>query len=263
MNFKKIIPERFRKRIGRSIKVARYLGYKYECPFCGHKTNDFYPIGLDIPILSKKKVSGAGRRNGGCYKCHSGDRERLVYAYLVHKFNLYERPKDIRILHIAPEENISKKIIDNGFNNYICGDLFAEGYNYPDYVQNIDVLSIPFGDNHFDLIICNHVLEHIDRDTDAMGELYRVLKVKGKAILQVPLSKNSTRTFEDVKIKDPKEREVKFGQSDHVRLYGSDFGDRLESIGFSVQHSNLFQEFSKFGIAKDEDIYIASKLSYE
>ena len=123
----------------------------------------------------------------------------------------------------------------------------------------IDVLNIPFDPNYFDLIICNHVLEHIQNDIDAMKELFRVLKLNGKAILQVPISKNSEKTFEDFSVTDPKERENIFGQFDHVRIYGQDYTKRLESVGFSVECINISKEFSKYGLAIDEDIFIVTK----
>ncbi|MGV6861388.1 MAG: class I SAM-dependent methyltransferase [Putridiphycobacter sp.] len=177
----------------------------------------------------------------------------------MNELDLFNQPKDIKILHLAPERNISRILHNHGFKNYVCGDLFTEGYSYPDYVQNMNVLNIPFGDNHFDLIICNHLLEHVPNDLDAMKELFRVLKPNGKAILQVPISKNSEKTFEDFSITDPKEREIVFGQFDHVRIYGQDYPERLESIGFSVKRVNITGEYPKFGLASDEDIFIGYK----
>lgn len=196
--------------------------------------------------------------NGGCYKCNSSDRERFIYTYLTGKLNIFEN-KNLKILHLAPEKNISSALNKIGFNNYICGDLFTEGYHYPDYVKNMNVLNIPFEDNYFDLIICNHLLEHIPNDTDAMKELYRVLNSNGEAILQVPISKNSDTTFEDFSVTDSKEREVVFGKFDHLRIYGQDYSDRLNFVGFKIERINISKEFPKYGLVLDEDIFIGKK----
>jgi SAM-dependent methyltransferase len=146
-----------------------------------------------------------------------------------------------------------------GFNNYVCGDLFAEGCAYPSYVQNMNVLTLPFQAETFDVVICNHLLEHVIEDLDAMRQIYQVLKFGGIAILQVPFSLNSDRTHEDRFITDPKEREKQFGQFDHVRIYGLDYFDRLKSAGFGIQRLNIFSEFSDNGLCKEEDIFLGSK----
>ena len=103
---------------------------------------------------------------------------------------------------------------------------------------------MPFEDNFFDFILCNHVLEHIVDDTKAMKELYRVLKRKGIAILQVPINVGRDKTFEDNNITTKKERIEKFGQYDHVREYGLDYYKKLESIGFSVEKNNYASKFN-------------------
>ena len=251
---KKLIPSKIKQQI----KLALHSGNNYQCPICGYKSKDLYPIGIDVPVLNEKQVVGAGLRNGGCYKCQSSDRERLVFTYLTKKLNILKN-KNLKILHLAPEKNISRILSEVGFNKYICGDLFTEGYQYPDYVQNMNVLNIPFEDNYFDLIICNHLLEHVPNDIDAMKELNRVLSNKGKAILQVPISKNSDDTFEDFNVTDSKEREAVFGQFDHLRIYGQDYSDRLNSVGFNVERINISKEFPKYGLVLDEDIYIGNK----
>lgn len=252
---KKIIPIILRNKI----KLALHSGNEYQCPICEYHAKDLYLIGKDIPVLKEKEIIGAGLRNAGCYKCHSSDRERLIYIYLKNKLNIFNQPRNIKILHLAPEKNISKALFSHGYENYICGDLFTEGYSYPEYVQNMNVLNIPFKDNHFDLIICNHLLEHVPSDTEAMKELFRVLSSGGKAILQVPISKNSEKTFEDFSITEPKEREMVFGQFDHIRIYGQDYIDRLQSVGFKTERINISKEYIKYGVAQDEEIFIGYK----
>lgn len=252
---KKLIP----RNIKRKVNLLLHRGSKYTCPFCNYSSKDLSLIGLDLPVLKKRHVVGAGRRFGGCYKCGSTDRERLVYIILKERFNILSGNKEKAILHIAPERLVSNKLLDFGFKNYICGDLFTEGYRYPDHVKNINILHIPYSDNTFDLVICNHVLEHIPNDMDAMKELQRVLRPGGKAILQVPISKNSLKTFEDFSINDPKEREKVFGQFDHVRIYGQDYVDRLAGSGFMVNRINISKEYANFGLNPEEDVFIGEK----
>ncbi|MFK5976874.1 MAG: methyltransferase domain-containing protein [Sulfurovum sp.] len=253
---KKIIPSKIKQKI----KLFLHKGNSYLCPFCGYSSKDLAPIGYDFPVIIEKQVIGAGKRDAGCYKCGSIDRERLVYIYLKHIMKIFNnKGKQLKILHFAPEKNLSKTILDFGFNDYTCGDLFTEGYSYPNSVKNINVLNISYNEKTFDLIICNHILEHIPNDIDAMKELFRVLKNGGKAILQVPISKNTDKTFEDFSITEPNQREIVFGQFDHIRIYGQDYSKRLSSVGFSVERFNFSGEYSQYGFNEDEDIFIAKK----
>ena len=123
---------------------------------------------------------------------------------------------------------------------------------------------MPFEDNFFDLILCNHVLEHVDNDKKAMQELYRVLNKNGTAILQVPIDLERKKTFEDVNVKTRQERMEKFGQYDHLRIYGSDYYKKLEKIGFQVEQKRYASKFSeteikKYGIVEHEIIPICKK----
>lgn len=248
------------KILWQQVKLFIHKGNKYTCPFCNYSSKDLSQIGNDFPVLIEKQVIGGGKRSAGCYKCKSDDRERLIYLFLKEKIKLFESDNEKNILHIAPEINLSKKIIDHRFKQYVCGDLFtSERYEYPTYVESIDILNITYSDNSFDLIICSHVLEHIPNDLDAMKELYRVLKVGGLAILQVPISKNSSCTIENFSIKNPKQRELYFGQYDHVRIYGQDYISRLKESGFKATRINISDEYTNAGLNKDEDIFICEK----
>ncbi|MEQ9404274.1 MAG: methyltransferase domain-containing protein [Cyclobacteriaceae bacterium] len=237
-----------------------HRGSRNECPFCGFKSNGWAITGIDVPVLKERQVIGAGRRNAACYQCDSDDRERLVYLFLKDYLNLFD-DTDLKrsILHIAPEPNLEKKIsrLDH---EYICGDLFEAGYEYPEYVLNMDVQKLPFEEGSFDLIICNHVLEHVENDHQAMSELYRVLRPSGKAILQVPISENIQLTLEDSSIQNPDERTKLFGQSDHVRLYGKDYVNRLEKNGFKVNQINISRNYPEYGLNPKEDIFLGEKL---
>ncbi len=142
---------------------------------------------------------------------------------------------------------------------YITTDL-----NSPIADVKADICDLPFSNNEFDFIICNHVLEHIPDDTKAMQELYRILKPGGLAILQVPYNSDLEKTFEDDSITDPKERARIFGQYDHVRVYGMDYFEKLRSIGFKVEAVDYTKKFSdqdiqKFRLALGELIPVCRK----
>ena len=127
-----------------------------------------------------------------------------------------------------------------------------------------DLLDLPFQDEEFDVVFCNHVLEHIIEDKKAMKELYRVLKPGGWGILQVPLKRANSETYEDFSITDPKERQIHFGQYDHVRWYAMDYFTRLESVGFEVEILEYSKTFSKkeqmrYGLSENEILPIVRK----
>lgn len=122
----------------------------------------------------------------------------------------------------------------------------------------------PCKDNLFDVIICCHVLEHILDDVAAMRELCRVLKPGGLAFLQSPLDLKRVTTFEDSQCVTPEDRARAFGQSDHVRIYGLDYKDRLEKAGFTVRVDEYVktlapESIDRYGLAASESLYICTK----
>lgn len=232
---------------------------KFHCPFCGQDSRKFLPFGLDIPVLKEKNVVGSGYRlSATCPNCGSIDRERLIYLYLKNKKgDLFS--KNLKVLHVAPEGNLQKVLLTQPNIDYLSADL-----NSSLATAKMDITNIQYQNNFFDVIICNHVLEHVPDDRKAMAELYRVLKPGGWAILQVPISLSLNQTYEDPMVTSPEEREKVFGQSDHVRIYAKDYKDRLEEVGFSVEVYSSAKEFGesairKYGLSKDENIYICSK----
>lgn len=241
--------------------LIKNFGFKYKCPFCGYHARKLLSIGHNFPVIKEKEIIGCGKRNAKCTKCGSTDKERLVFMYLNKHMNFFT-DSNKSVLHVAPEPNLSKQFFKHQFKEYICGDFFAPGYEdaYPDYVKNINILNIPYRDNYFDAVICNHVLEHVEDDIKGMSEIFRVLKKGGFAILQVPISYKINKTYEDFSITDSKCREDAFGQCDHVRIYGPDYVDRLKSIGFNVDViSNLAETHPKAGLNKKENIFICRK----
>jgi SAM-dependent methyltransferase len=239
------------RQVRRGLQVVAHLGTRYTCPLCGYRSRSHKWIGVASSVLT-------GRRRAGCYNCGATDRERLVFTYLAEEFRLFTS-RERRILHIAPEACLSSRIRKHNFQQYVCGDKFAPGYHYPSHVINLDVLQLPFADNSFDLVICNHVLEHIQDDRAAMRELLRVLSPGGQAILQVPFAKHEPKTYEDPTVTDPKRREQLFGQHDHVRLYGSDYGERLEAAGFTLRLAHLAHRFPRYALSLDEPLFVCAK----
>ena len=130
----------------------------------------------------------------------------------------------------------------------------------------MDIHQIPFDANTFDVAFCNHVMEHVDDDIKAMSELHRVLKPGGWAIIQSPQDWSRATTFEDSSITDPKERERLFWQDDHVRLFGRDYGQRLEKGGFNVTEDRFVmdeltpEEVKRFALPASEIIYFCQKV---
>jgi len=243
-----------------------YVGDKYYCPFCGGRFRKMLSCGLDVPVLKEMKVVGAGyRANAICPRCRSTDRERLLYVYLKNKRRI--DTNGLKLLHVAPERNLQEALMEYPNIDYVGGDLtlpLGDQQWVISIMIRMDITNIPCRDSVFDGIICSHVLEHVPDDCTAMCELFRVLKPGGWGILQVPISQCLDRTYEDIRIKTAKEREERFGQVDHVRIYGLDYEDRLESAGFHVSVYSYAEEHgesetSRYGLSRNEHVYVCTK----
>lgn len=241
-------------------RVAEVFSRRYECPFCQGKFKRFRPYGVNNPVL-KNVIGGGYRLNAICPRCKSLDRDRLYYLYLVRIADILGSKRKIRLLHIAPEPLIEKVLKGAGNIEYVSGDLYAK-----DVMVKMDIINIPYGDNCFDCIICNHVLEHVLDDRKAMSEIYRILKPNRWAMLQVPILKDIEQTLEDNHIVTEEARERAFGQTDHVRIYGADYIERLEQAGFDVElfswceaREFLNKTKSDYSLIKEELLYICHK----
>ena len=241
------------------IRKARFLGSKYYCPICDSMVRKFRPYGFKFPVLTEKNIIGGGYRlNAQCPVCKSTDRERLLYLYLSNKTSLFT--EQVKLLHVAPEPALSAFIEKHSNIDYLTADI-----NSDSVMVKMDITEIDYPDKSFDVIICNHVLEHIIDDSKAMSELHRVLKSGGWGILQVPMSLSLTTTYEDFSITDPTEREQVFGQSDHVRIYAVDYLDRLRDAGFQVNPFEWWTDKAfadsnnKHGLLQDECIFVVRK----
>jgi len=254
-----LIPKNQRIKLKRYINKVRFFGLRYKCPMCGSYLKKLKPFGLKIPVLNEKNVIGGGYRlNTKCPVCYSTDRERLLYLYLSKKKFFTSVAK---VLHVAPESELSRIIKMYPNINYLTADISAN-----DVMVKMDITQIQYPADTFDVIICNHVLEHIVDDRKAMSELYRVMKPGGWGILQVPISLSLDKTYEDVSITNPSKREQIFGQSDHVRIYAIDYLDRLKEVGFEISIFDWLEEDklfcgkdNKYALLQFEKIFVVKK----
>ena len=222
-------------------------GDRYTDPIDGKSYKKFLPYGY-----------GEQRPNVLAPGTLSLERHRLLWLYLKYKTDFFIAKK--KVLHIAPEQcflPIFKKM-DN--LDYTTADLYS-----PIVDVKADILDLPFEDNSFDVVFCNHVLEHIEDDTKAMRELYRVLKPKGIGIFQVPQDLSLENTYEDFSITSEEERKKHFGQYDHVRIYGNDYFDRLQKVGFTVKEVDYSKTVSagivdKYRITPGEILPVCFKI---
>lgn len=254
----KYIPAKVFRKISSVYVRMKFSGASYACPLCGGSYKDFFPAGFDFPVLKELDIVGGGyREHVRCPGCNSSDRDRLFFLYLRDVLNV--EIQKLHILHVAPEEKIQRylKSLKNIEHESIdIGSKIAD--------KKMDIQHIDYPDATFDVVLCNHVLEHIVDDQKAIRELYRVLKVGGIAILQVPISMKLEKTYEDFTIVSPKDRETFFGQDDHVRVYARDYKDRLIAGGFSVKVVPYAHEIGedlaqKYSLNLREALYVCTK----
>ncbi len=223
-----------------------FKGNRFTDPIDGKSYRKFLPYGY-----------GKQRLNALSPGTLSLERHRQMWLYLQRETDFFSAP--LKVLHIAPEQEFLRRFKKLPNLDYISADLFS-----PIVDVKADLLDLPFEDNSFDVVFCNHVLEHIEDDHQAMRELYRVLRTGGWGILQVPLKNANQETYEDFTITDPKERQKHFGQYDHVRWYGMDYFTRLADAGFEVETLYYSLQFSteeqkRFGLIADEILPVVRK----
>ncbi|MDN5627838.1 MAG: class I SAM-dependent methyltransferase [Weeksellaceae bacterium] len=232
--------------LARPVIYQIFKGNNFYDPIDGRSYRRFLPYGY-----------GKQRANALSPGTLSLERHRQMWLYLQNETQFFT--EKLKVLHIAPEQEFLRRFKKMDNLDYTSADLFS-----PIVDVKADILDLPFADNSFDVIICNHVLGHIVDDKKAMSELYRVMKPGGWGILQVPMKNSLEKTYEDFTITDPKERQKHFGQYDHVRWYGMDYFDRLRSVGFQAEINFYSQKFSesdtkKFGLNRNEILPVVSK----
>ena len=203
-----------------------FKGTKFTDPINNKSYSYFFPYGYNKQ-----------RKNALCPGTFSLERHRLLWLYLKKETEFFN--SNNKILHFAPEQCFHK-FFKSFFKNYTSTDL-----NSPIVDIKADICNLPFNDNSFDYILCNHVLEHIYDDEKAMKEIYRVLNKNGIAILQVPIDINNNYTHEGRDIDNKQDRNKLFGQYDHLRMYGLDYFKKLKNIGFKVKNENYLSNISQ------------------
>lgn len=243
-----------RKKAAHLLREFKHRGNAVHCPICSHNYAEFLPAG---------KVR---RPNVLCPNCKSVERIRLIYLYLKRETSLLDLSREVRILHMAPEVSFYHLFRKQKNVQYTPCDFDPESLRQRLglITEQGDITQLPYDAGKFDLILCNHVLEHIPDDIKAMSELFRVMKPGGLGIFLVPIDMTMKKTFEDPSVTDPQERVEKFGQEDHVRLYGADYPERLRSVGFQVEALPYAQQFSeadqfKYGIKPHELLFVCRK----
>lgn len=232
--------------VARPILAVLLKGDKFTDPIDGKSFRMFLPYGY-----------GTQRNNVLSPSTLSLERHRLLWLYLKNETDFFSAPK--KVLHFAPEQAFYQTFRNQKNLDYTTTDLFS-----PLADVKADICDLPFDDNTYDVILCNHVLEHIPDDTKAMQELYRVLKPGGMGIFQIPQDLSRAVTFCDDSITDAKQRAAIFGQYDHVRVYGRDYFDKLRSVGFTVIEEDYTAKIApelvgKYCLAKGEIIPVCFK----
>lgn len=226
-----------------TLRKQLFVGERAFCPLCHSHLSGF--LNLHRPY------------HRWCPVCRSLQRHRLIWLFL-ERFTMITPEQPQTMLHFAPEPGLARRFAQMPYLRYITADRFDRSA-----MMRLDITTIPFDENTFDLILCSQVLEHVPNDRQAMRELYRVLKPGGSALILVPIQ--GEHTFEDATITDPLLRERYFGQFDHVRMYGTDIMQRLQQAGFQVQAVSVSDIVTKqaeiewMGLPVNETIFACHK----
>ena len=224
-----------------------YRGNAVECPVCQHSFSKFLSYGSEV----------AHRENVLCPYDLTLERHRLMWLYLKDHSNFFSDNQ--KVLHIAPEQCFHKTFKSQKNLDYLTGDLES-----PIADMHFDLHDIPLDNDQFDIIFCNHVMEHVEDANRCMSELNRVMKPGGWGIMQVPQDFSRDKTYEDPTITSPEEREIHYWQKDHVRLFGNDYPEWLRKAGFEVSEFRMEEHYSndqiqRFRLSSEEILYIVSK----
>jgi len=208
------------------------------CPICDHQ-------GIMI------SVGHPPRWDARCAQCGSRERHRLLWLWATRGGNNWLADK--HILHFAPEKALRRALHKNP--RYETADLLQRGVTH-----QVDITRLPMASETYEVVIANHVLEHIDDDRRAMGEVFRILRPGAVALLTVPVNPTRAETYEDPTITSPLQRQAHFNAPDHRRYYGLDFADRLRDAGFLVQTFRMPPGLEvPFGLLPMEWLYVATR----
>jgi SAM-dependent methyltransferase len=157
------------------------------------------------------------------------------------------------VLHFAPEQALTR-FLKLRVGRYVTADIEP---GRCDLTLDLEKIALP--DQAFDVVVANHVLEHVN-DRLALGELRRILRPGGALVITVPLIEGWDQTYEDDRITTARERDLHFGQWDHVRYYGRDFRDRLRAAEFRItEYSAAGVDAVRYGLLRGERVFFARK----
>jgi SAM-dependent methyltransferase len=190
------------------------------------------------------------RHEAACSKCSALERHRLFKVW-------YDRNEGVlsgkSVLHFAPEAAITR-IVRPRATGYLTADIVPGLADL-----TIDIERIDAADQSFDVIICFHVLEHVN-DQAALSEMHRVLTVNGRLLLMTPVIEGWQHTYENPDIQSAEDRELHFGQRDHVRVFGADLRNRVAAAGFAVSEFTAEEPYvSSLGLLRGEKLFICDK----
>lgn len=250
------------RRLRNQIFRVMYQGRGCYCVYCGKTYRKFLHHGVRAEVFRRHRISGSGyRKNARCPNCGSTHRTRLLHLFFELRTDI--ETAALRVLHVSPKRQLARVLLRHENIDYVCGALFPDDFADLNAVK-VDVRDMGFPDQHFHVVICNHVLEHVREDETAMREIHRILKTGGYAILQVPLAHDLATTREDPSVVGKRERKAIYGQKDHLRLYGLDYFERLEQAGFEVERDNPFDNqwlpnLERHCLDELEDVIVAHK----
>ena len=239
---------------------------KKYCCICKTNVDSFSPSdGISAsPYIDQFDIIGSDVKNFFCPNCKCFDRERHLFLYF-NALNIFEIYQNKTILHIAPERNLLKRL-SAITENLIVGDINPGQYEKEYNVMKIDITNIQLPNDSLDLVIANHVLEHVTDYSKALLEIFRVLKTEGHAVLQTPYSNRIYSNFEDKLINSDELRHAWYGRHDHVRIFGLRLLDDIKDVGFNFnlyKHNELLKliDYEKFGVNQKESLFLAKKCS--
>jgi SAM-dependent methyltransferase len=234
-----------------------------KCCVCNQRVEAWLPHPnpkLASEFMYLLDVVGSTLKHYLCPVCSCNDRDRHLWLYMSQR-GLRARFAEMRILHVAPEFHIEALIGAHKPCEYVRGDLHP---TRPGLVT-FNAEALPFEGDHFDLIICNHVLEHVANPDKALLEFHRTLKAGGRLIAQTPYSPILKNTFEVTRKVAPEFAWAFYGQDDHVRLFGADIIDYFRRNGFEgdlVPHGVELAgvDPAEFGCNEREPFFYFSKV---
>lgn len=178
------------------------------------------------PLMKLFDTVGSDASVYHCPSCHCSDRDRHLWLYM-RAAGLAAQLQGARVLHMAPEPHLERLFAQAQPAEYIRGDLHPTQAHY----QRIDLEALPFEDNSLDLIVCNHILEHVLHVEQALAEIHRTLKPGGILIAQTPYAPCLKHTLEMKTVPDAQTAHLLYGQEDHVRLFGDDITAYFHAAG--------------------------------